>query len=201
MRDTTRDVKCLRVHAAHFEGLFASDPDPWGYERLWTEEAKRRAVRGLIGGRPVGRLLEIGCGSGSSSAALARWALRLDAIDGSANAVARARRRTDLGARVRIDRARLPGGLPKGPYDAVVAVEMLYYLPRPTLRMTLREIGTVLRSKGRIIVGASLRPFGDRDISHLGLFEELEGAFGRPLREVGGGAWRLAAYEVATRQH
>ena len=190
----TAPAHALDAHRAHFEALFRADADPWGYDHAWTEEAKRRAVGAALRGGRVGRLLELGCGNGASTASLARCCHHLDAIDGSASAVALTRRRLSARGRCRIWQASMPEALPPGPYDAIVATEVLYYLPRGALAETLGRVRDSLTPHGQLVVTASVRPFGDRDIGNAELFTALRRTFGPAVRERAGGPWRLVVH-------
>lgn len=75
------------------------------------------------------RILEIGCGEGHQSEYLARLCERLDGLDVSARAVARAKTRLPS-ARFSVGEVgEIPWGIgPEEKYDLVVACEVLYYL-------------------------------------------------------------------------
>ena len=185
-------------HAEHFEALFRAHADPWGYDRYWHEDAKRRAVTASLvsasDGRCPGRVLEVGCGNGASTEALARWCRSIDAIDGADAAIRHARERLEGATRCRVWRAQVPEDLPTGPYDGIVATEVLYYMPRPQLQRTLEAFRRRLASRGCVVVTASIRPFADRDVGNTVLFGLARRVLGRPIREVAGGPWRLCAY-------
>ena len=184
----------LEAHRTHFEALFRSDDDPWGYDYVWTEEAKRRAVGAALGSQRVDRLLEIGCGNGASTMSLKRRSHAIDAIDGASVAVELARARTVRLHGCRVWQAEVPRELPPGPYDAIVATEILYYLPRSMLLQSLRRVKGALAPGGQLVVTASIRPFSDRDVSNVDLFEMTRQVFGPPDRRITGGPWRLAVH-------
>lgn len=186
--------------AAHFDGLFAADPDPWGYRIRWEEEAKRRAVGGALGSGRRGRVLEIGCGNGESTRHLLHAAHRLDAIDGSATAVALAQRAVAGRPRCSVWRATLPSEFPDARFDAIIATEVLYYLGGRDLCEVLRRMKAALEPSGVLVATACLRPFPDRATGHAELFGQLRASFGQPVRSVCGGAWRLEAYRANGRQ-
>ena len=185
----TSDTARRAAHEAHFDALFSTDPDPWAYRTSAAERAKRRAVRASLGGR-LARGLEIGCGNGESTADLAQAFLDLQAIDASPVAVSLARERVKHITGCKVAIARLPEDIPTGPFNAVIATEVLYYLPLVPLRRTLNAIREELTIGGRFVLTGSIRPFGDRDVSHGVLFREAARVFGPPRRTISGGAWR-----------
>ncbi len=75
-----------RIDLAGFDARFAADRDPWGTFVHRDEAVKRHAIVRALGPGPYARLLELGCGNGSNSIALAEHALRLDACDGTPSA-------------------------------------------------------------------------------------------------------------------
>lgn len=187
------DAERRAAHDTHFDALFAADPDPWAYRTSFAERAKRRAVRAALGGRSA-RGLEIGCGNGESTAELAQAFTHLTALDASASAVDLAKERVGERSRCDVYQASLPEAFPAGPFDAIVATEVLYYLPLSLLRTTLQAAYARLAPNGRFVLTASIRPFGDRDVSHAVLFEEARMTCGAPHRSITGGAWRTDVF-------
>jgi SAM-dependent methyltransferase len=119
-------------------------PDPWGMvtEREQSRFRQTNAVlESLVG--PVKSILEIGSGEGHQSEHLARLCQRLDGVDVSARAVARASARVPHCRFGVGDIANLPWTMAEGDrYDLVVACEMLYYVadvPKTIARMS--ELG------------------------------------------------------------
>jgi 2-polyprenyl-3-methyl-5-hydroxy-6-metoxy-1,4-benzoquinol methylase len=116
-------------------------PDPWGMttERERSRFQQTNAVIESLLGR-VDTLLEIGSGEGHQSEYLARLCTRLDGVDVSTRAVARARERVPQCRFGVGEVTALPWSLHDGArYDLVVACEVLYYLgdiPRAVERMS-----------------------------------------------------------------
>ena len=181
------------AHEAHFDALYAEDPDPWRYRTAWTEEAKRRRIAGALGPRRA-RGLELGSGNGESTAALARSFAHLLALDGAERAAALTRRRVAALSQVTARAARLPEDYPEGVFDGIVASEVLYYLPQADLIRLLARIRDSLTPTGLLVVAASIRPFDDREMMNGRLFAILRETMGRPVREDAGASWRLATY-------
>ena len=186
-----------RDHLAHFDGLYARDADPWDYEGSRAEAHKRAVVLASLGSGPLGRVCEVGCGPGVATAAMAPRCASLLAIDGSAEAVTLAKARTAHLRRVQVRREALPPALPARAFDAVVATEVLYYLPRPVLRATLAAIRQALRPGGRFVSTNSLERFGDAEVSNADLTRAQQAVFGAPTRTRVGAGWRLDAYRPA----
>ena len=119
--------------------------DPWKMEseqeQFRFEETNRIVHRALIAPAPkLGSILEIGCGEGHQSAALAQLCDRLTGIDVSPTAVERARKRVPGGTFTAGDLFAQPWVNERGRYDLVTAFEVLYYLsdiPRTLRAMSL----------------------------------------------------------------
>ena len=184
-------MSTLRDHARHFERLYARNDDPWDYAASSAEAFKRRAVGQALGAGRRGVGLELGCGPGIATLALAERFAVLVALDGSARAVALALDRTRDLRTVRVLDRRLPDGFPRGAFDAVVASEVLYYLPRPALTRTLQKVRDALRPGGCFVTVNSLAAFSDRECAEEELSRRLRAAFGAPVRRVVGAGWRL----------
>lgn len=96
-----------------------------------------------------GDVLDLGCGMGNLAVAAAREGCRVIALDGSAAAVERlaatARtERLDIAVR-RVDMARADF---EGDFDAVVAIGLLMFFPRPRATTLLAAIQRVVRPGG-----------------------------------------------------
>lgn len=134
-----------------FEHRYRADPDPWNYRASRYERDKYRATLAACGPGPFARALELGGSIGVFSALLAPRCGTLVTIDASATAVGAARTalrgHPHANARVGV----LPADLPGGPFDLVVASEILYYLTRPELREALGALRGALVPGGAIV--------------------------------------------------
>jgi len=114
------------VSIDHFEALYGRDPDPWAYGSSDSEQAKYRRTLAALPDR-IGRGLELGSSIGVFTSMLAPRCDSLVALDWSPTALAHARERNSHLKNVEHVRAVLPGGMPAGPFDAIVCSEILYY--------------------------------------------------------------------------
>jgi cyclopropane fatty-acyl-phospholipid synthase-like methyltransferase len=149
------------MDADDFEARYRRDGDPWGYESSPYERAKYDATLRACGPGPFTRALELGSSIGVLSARLATRCERLVTIDGSPTAVADARRRlgSEAAAAVDVMLGTVPGDIPGGPYDLVLASEILYYLELEPLTATLARVREVTVSGARL-VAVHWRPAG-----------------------------------------
>lgn len=114
----------------------------------------------LSGTRPGDHVLDVGCGTGVLTRAVARCAApggSVIGVDPSEEALARARRTT------RLDNCTFQAGsaealdLPDTDYDIVVSSLMIHHLPDQDRARALAEMSRVLRPGGRILI-AEFRP-------------------------------------------
>jgi SAM-dependent methyltransferase len=177
-------------HLAHFDAVYARDPDPWQAAASSYEAHKRKLVGHALGGRFRAQGLEIGCGNGISSCALAPKFLHLLAVDGSSGAVALATARTAAFKNVDVEHRVLPCALAREKFDAIVASEVLYYIPQRKLGETLRALRFALRRGGLFVSTHHRRRFGDAEFDHATLVRETRSVFGHERRQHSGFGWR-----------
>lgn len=143
--------------ATDFEPRYAADGDPWNYHGSGYERDKYRATLGACGGGPFARALELGGSIGVFTAMLAPRCRSLVTVDAATTAVRAARAEVAPFPHVDVREGILPGDLPRGTFDLVVASEILYYLSPRDLAATL--VG--LRSRmepGSSLVAVHWRP-------------------------------------------
>jgi SAM-dependent methyltransferase len=137
--------------AAYFEALYAADDDPWDFATSAYERAKYDHTLAALGDRRFLRGLEVGCSIGVLTERLAGRCERLLAVDVAAAAVARARARLRGAPGVTVERRALPEEMPDGPFDLIVASEVLYYWDARLLDRGWRALLGALAPGGSII--------------------------------------------------
>jgi Nodulation protein S (NodS) len=148
-----------RMTLSDFEACYRADPDPWGYTTSPYERDKYAATLDACGHGTFAHALELGASIGVFSAALAPRCRYLTTVDAAPTAVEISRRRlTDMPG-VQILDGMIPGGIPDGPYDLVVASEILYYLTAGELEATLDRLREQTSARARL-VAVHWRPDG-----------------------------------------
>lgn len=118
-----------RTDPASFEARYRLEADPWGFaSSLYEREKYARTLGALNDLLTFSRALELGCANGELTALLAARCRTLVALDAAPSAVTRARARCADAPGVEVIEATLPEQLPRGPWELVVASEILYYL-------------------------------------------------------------------------
>jgi SAM-dependent methyltransferase len=142
-----------RLDREYFEKLYERSPDPWGFETSPYERRKYERTLDVLQGRQRGyrNALEVGCSIGVFTAMLAPLCDELWGVDVSEKAVASARERLASFPHVRVARRRLPEETPEGPFDLIVASEVLYYWPKEVMLAALRRLEEVLAPGGALL--------------------------------------------------
>jgi SAM-dependent methyltransferase len=145
-----------------FEALYREQSDPWGYHSSAYEREKYRETLEACGPGPFPAALELGGSIGVFTGLLAARCDTLISLDGAPTAVAAARAhvgRLTLAGRVDVRLGTIPTDIPDGPFDLVVASEILYYVPDPQLAETLVRLEECLAPGGGL-VAVHWRPEG-----------------------------------------
>lgn len=140
-----------RLGREYFEELYAGSRDPWGFETSEYERKKYERTLGVLGERRFHRALEAGASIGVFTEMLADQCDELLAVDVSERAVAAARERLSSRENVHVERRTLPEEMPDGPFDLIVASEVLYYFTREEMLATLRAFERELATQGALI--------------------------------------------------
>jgi predicted TPR repeat methyltransferase len=140
-----------RLDRGYFERLYAESGDPWNFETSEYERRKYERTLGVLRGRRFRRALEVGASIGVFTAMLAPLCDELVAVDVSERAVAAAKVRLARCPNVWVERRSLPEETPNGPFDLVVASEVLYYLPREQMLAAQRRFEEVLAPGGALL--------------------------------------------------
>ena len=140
-----------RLGREYFEGLYAESKDPWDFETSAYEKKKYERTLAVLGERRFRRALEAGASIGVFTAMLADRCDELLAVDVSEKAVAVARRRLAGREHVTVERRTLPEQMPDGPFDLIVASEVLYYFTREEMLATLQRFEEELAPGGALL--------------------------------------------------
>jgi SAM-dependent methyltransferase len=140
-----------RLDREYFENLYEQSPDPWGFETSPYERKKYERTLGVLQGRRYQRALEVGCSIGVFTVKLAPLCDEVLAVDVSERAVAAARERLAGFPHVRVERRGLPEDTPEGPFDLIVASEVLYYWPKEVMLGALRLFEEILAPGGVLL--------------------------------------------------
>ncbi|MDQ0372357.1 PIG-L family deacetylase [Cellulomonas humilata] len=135
-----------------FDATYDRHDDPWGYTDRWYEERKRALTLAALPDDRYRDVLEVGCGIGVLTAELAQRADHLLAVDVSAAAVERARKRVVDLPQVHVQVADVADAVPAGSFDLVVLSEVGYYVDRPTLDRVLADLRARLAPGGTLLV-------------------------------------------------
>lgn len=140
-----------RLDRDYFEDLYAESADPWGFETSEYERKKYERTLESLGERRFRRALEAGSSIGVFTAMLAPRCDELLAVDTSEKAVEIAQERLADKSHVRVERRTLPEEMPEGPFDLIVASEVLYYWPRDVVLEALRRFEELLTPRGFLV--------------------------------------------------
>ncbi len=180
-----------------FDAKFGCDADPWSTFTNRDEAHKRTAIIQSLGGRTLGRVLELAAGNGSNSVALARHALRLDATEGTQNGTDLARKAVAGTPHVHVERLVLPGRFPRATYDAIVVAEVLYYLSKRDMAAVAQDVAAALTPGGRLILAHHRVDYPDFVQHAHGIHQRFlldTRAEWLKLNNVRTGRWRVESY-------
>lgn len=117
-----------RVADEYFAKMYATDPDPWGFDSRWYERRKYDLTLAALPRERYARAFEPGCANGALTERLAARCDELVALELMPEVAARARTRLAGLPHVRVETGALPEAWPAGTFDLVVFSEVLYYL-------------------------------------------------------------------------
>ncbi len=116
------------VTPAHFDRLYANDPDPWKFATSDYERDKYAATLAALPHRRYTSAFEVGCSIGVLTQCLAERCDAILAVDVADAALQQARLRCHDRPNVQFDRLIVPQNWPKGVFDLILFSEVLYYL-------------------------------------------------------------------------
>jgi SAM-dependent methyltransferase len=135
----------------HFEHLYASAEDPWGYRERWYERRKCSLMLASLPHARYRSAFEPGCSIGITSIELARRCDALLCLDSNAHAVRSAAQGVAAFPHVEVCQASIPQAWPTRAFDLIVLSELLYYLDRHDLDRTLLNMQHSLRNGGTVV--------------------------------------------------
>lgn len=139
------------LDADYFDGIFASDDDPWQLASSRYEAAKFSRTIAAIDDRRYASGLEVGCAHGVLTERLAPLCDDLLAIDISRRAIELAERRAGARKGLRFARMAFPGETPAGRFDLVVLSEVAYYWNDADIAHAARWLVGGMIPDGRLI--------------------------------------------------
>jgi trans-aconitate methyltransferase len=127
-------------HRDYFDAMYATDPDPWGFETRWYEARKYSLTMAALPEPRYSSAFEPGCSVGVLTSLLADRCDRLLATDIVPTALRRARERIAGFKHVTFDCAAIPESWPNGPFDLVVLSEIAYYFDTKELKEVVARL-------------------------------------------------------------
>ena len=164
-RDAEHFVLSAPDQATVFDRVHSDSEDPWAVDTSWYEQRKREVLLGCLPRPHYERVLDLGCSTGALTAALARRAGSVAAVDASDVALraARARLDNDAAANVELVRAVLPAGWREewAPRDLIVVSEMGYFCSPEQWDELLERCATALDPEGHLVLCHWRHPIQD----------------------------------------
>ena len=119
----------MTVDAAHFDRLYAADPDPWKFATSDYERDKYAATVAALPAARYDAAFEIGCSIGVLTRQLATRCGTVLGVDIAQAALDQAAIRCADQPGVRFARMAVPDAWPPGTFDLILWSEVLYYIP------------------------------------------------------------------------
>jgi SAM-dependent methyltransferase len=136
----------------YFDGLYASDGDPWKFASSPYELEKYARTLAALPAARYGSALEIGCSIGVLTKDLADRCDRLVAVDAAASALDDARRRCTSRENVEFAQMFVPRDWPPGEFDLILLSEVLYYFDATDLAILSGRVFNSLAPQGTIVL-------------------------------------------------
>lgn len=152
---------------------FGKREDPFSYATTPYEVARLAAMDSALGAGPLGPVLEVGCAEGHFTEKLAGRSSRVLALDISAVALGRARKRAAAAVFLEADLLTWEPGS-EAPFEAIVLGDVLYYLDRPGVAAEFGSlfprIASWLKPGGRLLLAHGFS--SDKELAHRRSFRE-----------------------------
>ncbi len=136
----------------YFDGIYAGNPDPWGFTTSAYEGAKYDATLAALSRDTYDAALEIGCSIGVLTQRLAGRCTRLLSLDVAENALEAARARCADSPHVSFLRAAVPDEWPPGRFDLIVLSEVLYFFSRDDLARIAEHMVRAVKPGAEIVL-------------------------------------------------
>jgi SAM-dependent methyltransferase len=150
---TTPTVPAGDQSFEHFDALYSSQSDPWGYKSVWHEQRRFAILAAMLDRRAYKRAFEPGCSNGTLTVELLSRCGQVLALDGSENAVSLARQATNQFENVEVKKGAVPNDWPSGKFDLIVLSDFLYYLsPSDIVEVAQRSLAAIAKP-GTILAG------------------------------------------------
>jgi protein-L-isoaspartate O-methyltransferase len=161
--------------AEFFERKYRKNPDPWNFAGSEYERSRYDVIIAALGDQRFECAFEPGCSVGELTAMLATRCGHVVAIDTSATAIERAKRRCQHLANVELHVGALPDSIPNGKFDLVVFSEIGYYFDEGALPQIGNLLVDRLQIGGMFLAAHWLGTSGDHVISGDRVHEILRG--------------------------
>jgi trans-aconitate methyltransferase len=138
--------------AEHFEHLYQSNQDPWGFLTSDYEQEKYRNCLAAVGDRQYAAALEVGCSIGVLTRMLAPHCGRLLGIDIVDAPLAAARAYCAEVPHVRFERMQVPRQWPDESFDLIIFSEVLYFLSPHDIKQCAHRVLDTLRPGGIVLL-------------------------------------------------
>jgi LmbE family N-acetylglucosaminyl deacetylase len=138
--------------ASHFQDLYQSSPDPWGFETSAYEQAKYQNSLDAIGNRHFASGLEVGCSIGVLTRMLAPQCGKLLGVDIVEAPLPAARARCADVPHVRFEQMQIPLDWPDEQFDLIVFSEVLYFLSATDIERCARRVLETLLPGGAVLL-------------------------------------------------
>lgn len=161
-----------------FEARYREAADPWDVLNSPDEHLKRDAIIEATRRGDLTHVLELGCGIGGHSVALAKISTWLDCIEATCTGVERTRASLHHNRHTRVHQITLPGPLPRSSYTTVVISEMLYYLSVSDMVRLAADIRHVLVPGGQLVLAHHYAHFDDAQQSGATIHRDFAQACG-----------------------
>ncbi|MGE0370746.1 MAG: SAM-dependent methyltransferase [Gammaproteobacteria bacterium] len=138
--------------AGHFDRLYQSNPDPWGFRTSAYEQAKYAATLSALGDGKFRSGLEVGCSIGVLTRLLAPRCEQMMGIDIVEAPLREARAWCADMPHVRFERMQVPGTWPAGRFDLIVLSEVLYFLSSDDIGRCADRVRSCLLPRASVVL-------------------------------------------------